>query len=327
VKIALIAHGELPVPPQGHGAVEQAVWCWKQYLERAGHSVDIANTRAIHKVILDVNRRAYDFVHCHSELFVLECVAHVTRPLAVTSHHGALHQFDPDVPDRYPAFHYLFADTLRAPANIVLCERVREIYQRAGYRHLLRVLPNAVETDRFRWAPQGNGRAVCVGRICQRKRQRWLAEIACQGIAVDFVGPWNRRSEAGFAEHEHARYLGEWDKATLYDRLTDYSCLVLLSESEGAPKVVLEALAAGLSVVIGEPCTANLTNEAFITVIPDGETRPDVIAHAIQTAIDRNGAQRDAIRAYAKQRFDYEALLPRYLGIIEEVRDYSGQGD
>ena len=66
-----------------------------------------------------------------------------------------------------------------------------------------------------------------------------------------------------------------WDKPTLYERLGEYnSCLVLLSESEAAPKVVLEGLAAGLSVVITEACRANLTDEEFITVIPDEARTP-----------------------------------------------------
>jgi glycosyltransferase involved in cell wall biosynthesis len=86
--------------------------------------------------------------------------------------------------------------------------------------------------------------------------------------------------------------------------------------------VVLEALAAGLSLVISEACTANLTEEAFITVIPDGENRPDVIAHAIQTAIDRNVTHRAAIRRYARERFDYASVVPEYVEIIEQCREY-----
>jgi hypothetical protein len=33
--------------------------------------------------------------------------------------------------------------------NIVLSERIRDLYLRSGYRHFLRVLRNAVETDEF----------------------------------------------------------------------------------------------------------------------------------------------------------------------------------
>lgn len=321
MKIGLIGHGELPIPPRDWGAVEGTLWHCQRHLERLGHTVDIANTRSIHDVIYYANRRQYDFVHCHCEYFVLECVAHLTRPFAVTSHFGGLHRFTPDAPDEHRGFQYLFEDTLQAPATIALSDRIRQLYLRRGYGGLLRVLPNAVEADEFRWARHGNGKAVCVGVVPRRKRQAWLADVARGRVAVDFVGPRGTGNDDGFTEHETAAYLGVWDRPTLYDRLTDYSCLVLLSESEAAPKVVLEALAAGLSVVISDACRANLTEAPFITVIPDDERRPEIIAGAIQDAIDRNPGYRDAIRQYARDRFDYPVVMQAYVRIIDEIRE------
>jgi hypothetical protein len=129
-------------------------------------------------------------------------------------------------------------------------------------------------------------------------------------------------------ENETAKYLGGWTRETLQEHLTDYSCLVLLSRREAAPRVVPEALAAGLSLVITETCTANLTDQPFITVIADGETRPEVIARAIQSAIESNPGHRDAIRRYPNERFDYAVIVPEYLRIIDDIRahfDASGR--
>ncbi len=322
MKIGLIAHGELPVPPRDWGAVEGTIWCYKNYLERLGHQVDIANTRSIHEVIYHANQRRYDFVHCHNELFTLECVAHLRRPYAVTAHYGGLHRFVPERPESSTGFQYLFEDLLQVPASIALSEHIRQQYLRSGYRGYLRVLRNAVEVEQFRCEGQGNGKAVCVGVISARKRQAWLAEIARGRVTVDFVGPRLQGQDGGFAEHETARHIGLWTKQTLYDQLTNYSCLVLLSDSESAVKVVLEAFAAGLSVVVSEGASANLTDEPFITVIPDEERRPEVIAQHIQTAIDNNPGQRDAIRQYAKDRFDYQVVIPEYVEIVEEIREY-----
>jgi glycosyltransferase involved in cell wall biosynthesis len=321
MKIGLIAHGAMPIPPKNWGAVEGTLWHRKRHLERLGHTVDIANSRAIYDVIFQANQQRYDFVHCHNEPFVVPCVSYLKWPLAATSHHGGLHEFDPQAPDKYRAFQYLFRETMRAPANFVLSERIRCLYERCGYRGFLRVLRNAVEAEEFRVVPHGNGKAVCVGVIGRRKRQGWLAEIAENRVMVDFVGPWVPDHDPRFAENATAKHLGVWDKPTLYEQLGDYSCLVLLSESEGAPKVVLEAFAAGLSVVITEACRANLTDEPFITVIPDGEERPDVIAQAIQTAIDRNPPLRPTIRAYARERFDYSVVVAEYVRLIEEYLD------
>jgi glycosyltransferase involved in cell wall biosynthesis len=320
MKIGLIAHGDLPIPPRDHGAVEVIIWQSKRHLERLGHTVDIANTHAIHEVVHHANRGGYDFVHLHSELFARQCVAHLRVPFAVTSHFGGFHQFDPEAPETSGPFQYLFRDILQAPATIALSEQIRQHYLRCGYRGFLRVLRNGVEVDEFQWARAGNGRAICVGAICARKRQAWLAEIARGRVAVDFVGPGRKGPETDILEHETTTYLGVWDKPTLYSHLTDYSCLVLLSESEAAPKVVLEALAAGLSVVVTEAGAANLTDEPFITIVPDREQRPGVIAEAIQTAIDRNPGHREAIRQYAKARFDYPVVMHEYLTIIHELR-------
>jgi glycosyltransferase involved in cell wall biosynthesis len=319
MKIALVAAGALPIPPKDWGAVEGTLWYRKLHLERLGHTVDIYNQRMLHDVVHQLNSKGYDFIHCHCELFARFFTAHLRMPYANTSHFGGLHQFIPGE-SRYPSFEYLFRDTLEAPANIVLSPRIRDLYQRSGYTQFLRVLRNAVETEQFRVAPQGNGRAICVGRICERKRQHWIAQTLRGRVDIDFVGPWNKADE--FTENETAHYIGVWTKDVLYQRLTDYSVLVLLSDSEAAPKVVLEALAAGVSVVVSEACTANLTDEAFITVLPNEEERPEVIAQAVQTAIDKNALLRKDIRRYAVERFDYEAAVRDYLQIIDEFREY-----
>jgi glycosyltransferase involved in cell wall biosynthesis len=321
MKLALIAHGAMSIPPKGWGAVEGTIWNRKIYLERVGHSVDIFNTRHIHSVLYQINCGNYDFAHCHNEMFVLDCVAHLRIPFAVTSHTAVSRLSSGDY--KYGgATHYLFKDTLHAPTNIVLSDGIKCIYERAGYRHFLRVLRNAVETERFTLAARSNAKAICVGRITGRKKQSWLSEIARDRISVDFVGPWDRTREPAFEENGTSKYLGAWDRQTLYEHLTDYSCLVLLSEAEGAPKVVLEAFAAGLSVVISEACSANLTQEEFITVIPDNETRPEVIANAIQESIDKNATLRPEIRRYAWKRFDYSVVCQDYLRIIDEARAF-----
>jgi glycosyltransferase involved in cell wall biosynthesis len=320
VRIGLIAHGAMPIPPSGWGAVEGTIWNFKLYLERAGHIVDIFNTRHIHSVLHAVNRGAYDFVHCHNEMFVLQCVSHLKLPFAVTSH-TAVNRLPSGEYNYAGATKYLFKDTLQAPANIVLSEQIKEIYLRAGYKGLLRVLRNGVACENFTLSEHGNGRAICVGRILRRKRQAWLSEIVADRVAVDFVGPWDRTKESTFAESATAKYLGVWDRQTLYERLSDYSCLVLLSSAEGAPMVVPEAFAAGLSVVITEACAANLTKEDFIAVVPDDERRPEIIAGAIRTAIEKNAALRTKIRRYALEHFDYSVVCRDYVLMIEQARD------
>jgi len=321
MRLALIAHGNMPIPSDGWGAVESILWNHKIYLERAGHTIDIFNSRDVGRVLQQIQRGNYDFVHCHNEFFVLGCAARLKAPWAVTAHAAIRKQPSGEyVYER--TTEWVFKRTLHAPANIVLSSEIRDIYERAGYRGLLRVLRNGAETEKFRMVTQGNGKAICLGRVCGRKRQTWLSETAQGRFVVDFAGPWNRQQQTACLEHDSAKYLGAWDRQTVYEKLTNYSCLVLLSTAEGAPKVIPEALAAGLSVVVSEVCAANLTPQEFITVIPADKHRPDLVAQAIQTAIDKNAALRSDIRNYAWSYFDYEAVCRDYLRIIDEVREF-----
>jgi hypothetical protein len=96
--------------------------------------------------------------------------------------------------------------------------------------------------------------------------------------------------------------------------------LVLLSRHEVAPKVVLEAFAAGLNVVINERSAANLTDEEFITVLPGDRIDPDAVANAVGSAIESNERLRPQIVDYARSRFDYAVQIPNYLQAIDEFR-------
>lgn len=323
MRIALVAPGRMTIPIDGWGAVENVIWNSKISLEELGCEVDIYNTIWIHEVIYELNAKNYDFVHLHFDLYSLECNRHLRQPYCVTSHCGGFSKFVPGAYDFYPAFNYLFQDTLEAPGNIVLSEEIRELYQASGYGGFLRVMRNPIETEKFSFTRKGNGRAICLGRIQPRKQQALLARLLTNKAPIDFIGPFNREDAPDFAESGTSRYLGSWDKETLYEHLTDYSCLVLLSKSEADPLVVKEALAAGLSVVVNEASSANLTPEAFVTVLPEDLLTADAISAAVARAIEGNSALRKDIRAYA-QRFDRRVVAREYLGIIEEFRSLSG---
>ena len=51
-------------------------------------------------------------------------------------------------------------------------------------------------------------------------------------------------------DRNSVQYKGEWSKERLYDEMTNYGNLVLLSDGEADPLVVKEELMAGLGVVL-----------------------------------------------------------------------------
>ena len=108
-------------------------------------------------------------------------------------------------------------------------------------------------------------------------------------------------------------YLGEWSKETLYNDLTKYGNLVLLSDGEAHPLVCLEAFAAGLGVVVSQWAAANLdTDKGFITVIP--EDRISDIKYVEEQIIanrEYSVAHREEIAEYVKE-FEWSKVIEKY---------------
>ena len=121
--------------------------------------------------------------------------------------------------------------------------------------------------------------------------------------------------------NQQKNYLGEWTKEHLYANLTNYGNLVLLSDGEAHSLVIMEALAAGLGVVVSEFATANLDlDKEFITVIPEKKISDiDFVEEQIIKNREYSVQHRQEIREYAKQ-FDWtETVKNVFIPNIEKV--------
>jgi glycosyltransferase involved in cell wall biosynthesis len=320
MKFALIGFGRNPIPGEFMGSIENIIWQYKLQLEKLGHQVDIYNSIWIHEVLYELNRKDYDFIHLHSDIHACHFNAHLKKPYVLTSHGGCFPKFVPGKFDFFPAFNYLYDDSLKADGNLVIHPGIIDKYRQSRYRGWVRHLRNPVETELFAWQERGNGRAVYVGKIAPRKRQAPVAKLLAGKTELDFIGPWDRAAEPNFITGKTCRHLGEWSREQVHQGLTGYSCLVLLSGAESAPLVTIEALAAGLSVVVNEASSGNLDPQPFITVLPDDENDPDVIAAAIEKAVKDNPQHRAAARDYAVNRFSYPVVTHEYLHLVDEFR-------
>ena len=125
------------------------------------------------------------------------------------------------------------------------------------------VTPNGVSSEVFSYTenPEFGDRSIYLAKIDYRKRQHIFQSIESL---------WFAGNIADSRFDSNCNYLGEWDKPTLYKNLTQYGNLVLLSDGEAHPLVCMEALTAGLGVVVCEWGKANLdVTKPFITVIPE----------------------------------------------------------
>jgi len=189
-------------------------------------------------------------------------------------------------------------------------------------------VPSAV---RLRSSVPGSIRLLFVGRLERAKGAHLLPGIDealhRAGIAARWTvvgdGPGRAEAQAGWLEPARVRWLGAQTNARVLGLYADHDLLVLPSSAEGLPRVVLEAMAAGVVPVASDlPC-------GIRDVVAPGRTgflpRPgDVAAFAaaIGEAISDRGRLEEMSRAArevvsesfdARRRAaDFEALFAQW---------------
>ena len=309
MKIVLIGPGIMPIPPTGWGAVEILVWDTKVALEKLGHEVLIINTKNGREIIDKINTFRPDFVHVHYDEFV-PLVPFIQYPNAITSHYGYLER-----PKMFGGYTNVANEFMRIKPNVFcLSEGIEKVYNVMFNIPNTFITPNGVNVDEFNFVsdPEHPDRSIYLAKIDYRKRQHLFQSI-------DSL--WYAGNIADDRFNTKKNYLGEWSKDRLYNELTDYGNLVLLSDGEAHPLVCMEALVAGLGVVVCEWGKANLdTTKEFITVIP--EDKIEDISYVEEQIIKNREysiAHRDEIREYGEQ-FDWVKVIEKhYLPNVEKV--------
>ena len=309
MKIVLIGPGIMPIPPTGWGAVEILVWDTKIALEKLGHEVLIINTKNGREIIDQINNFRPDFVHVHYDEFV-PIVPFIQYPNAITSHYGYLER-----PKMFGGYANVANEFMRVKPNVFcLSEGIEKVYNIMFNITNTFVTPNGVNLNEFNYVsdPDYPDRSIYLAKIDYRKRQHLFQSI-------DSL--WYAGNIADDRFNTKKNYLGEWSKDRLYNELTDYGNLVLLSDGEAHPLVCMEALASGLGVVVCEWGKANLdTTKEFITVIP--EDKIEDISYVEEQIIknrEYSVAHRDEIREYSEQ-FDWVKVIEKYyLPNVNEV--------
>lgn len=303
MRIVLVGPGIMPIPPTGWGAVEILIWDTKNALEKLGHEVHIVNTKDGRQIIEEINNFQPEFVHVHYDEFI-PIVPYIQYPNAITSHFGYL--------ERQEMFNgyinVLNAFTQIKPNVFCLSEGIKNVYKvMSGIpSERLFVTPNGVDAAKFRVVkqPKYSDRSIYLAKIDYRKRQHLF-----QGIN----SLWFAGNNADPRFNVNKNYLGEWSKDVLHQELTEYGNLVLLSDGEAHPLVCMEALAAGLGVVVCEWGRANLdTNKEFITVIPEAKINNlQYIEDAIIENRQYSISHREEILEYSKE-FEWTNVIQKY---------------
>jgi len=203
------------------------------------------------------------------------------------------------------------------------------------------VIPNGADTDRFRPLPEERERmrreldipagvfVVCYhGRLAAPKRADLVihavaaaaADVPVQGLIIGDgpEGPSLRK----LAHELGAPVLFTGHRDDIPELLAAVDAAITMSEVEGAPIAVIEAMGCGLPVI-----ASNATSHP--EVVADGESgilvEPGQPKGAAQAIVDvtRNPARRAelgaAARARAVEHFDSDAMLDRYESFLEEI--------
>jgi glycosyltransferase involved in cell wall biosynthesis len=202
-------------------------------------------------------------------------------------------------------------------------------------------LPNAIDLDEFdRYRATGASdrpTAIMVGRLIALKRVdtflRALAKARQRNGALKGVvagdGPERPALERLAAElglsHEHATFLGA--RNDVPSLLGGADMLVLASDDEGTPNVLLEAMAARLPVISTPAGDAKRLVEDGVNgyLVPFGD--PDAISERM-LALAESRAQRDALggagRRHVERFYSADGLAERLLSIYGAVAAQQG---
>ena len=306
MKFVLVAPGCTAIPPKGWGAIESIVWDYYTELTQQGHQVIIVNRPNVEDIIKECNRHACTVHIMYDDHICI--VPHLTaKRILYTSHMAYLTNpsFE-HIASRY--YHDTFKKVIEYQSHITLCvlsKEIEDVYKKHGYTGKSFVLRNGASRFRTTFTPQKANRSIYLGKIEFRKSQCTYQTIA----SIDFVGNYQ---DTDF----HSPYV-EWEKHTLYDSLTDYGNLVLLSRAEADPLVVKEALMAGLGLVLSECSCANLDlSKEFITVIPDDKLNDlAYVSDQLDKNRDYSVRHRQDIVDYAKH-FSWNTIIKEYVSLL-----------
>lgn len=307
MKICIVGPGIMPIPPTGWGAVEILIWDYKETLEKLGHEVVIINTRDQRQIIDLCNQHNPDFVHVQYDEFFQVCNLMNCNNVAITSHFGYL-----DQENRYDHYYGRIIEgfvSMNKAKIFALSPSIAQKYRNRGFdENRLRVVPNGVRDDLFKYEDicEYPDRSIYLAKVEPRKRQFLYQNIN----SLYFAG---NNIESRF-NTQNTNYLGEWTKEQLYNNLTKYANLVLLSDGEAHPLVCLEAMSAGLGLVISEWATANLDlSLPFIDVIPESKIHDiEYVESVIKSNREKSVNMRSEIRDYVISNFSWEKIVKDY---------------
>jgi phosphatidyl-myo-inositol dimannoside synthase len=250
----------------------------------------------------------------------------------------------PDIPGfelRYQTIHILIAPLIRRiwrAAEGVIAKSQREIEMiNAVDSHVdCLLIANGVDADRFkpvhRIPNDGTLNLLCVGRLIERKGQRYLIEamkrLTDEGfdLRLNLIGTGDARSAieaqvVRFGLQNRVRFQGYVPREEIAAHYAAAHVFVLPSYNEGMSVALLEAMASGLAVVATPNAgTPELIDPEVNGLVLDWGDVDRLAVHLRRLAQDRTLVRRmgEASRRRAEE-FSWDGSALRYIELLKRL--------
>jgi hypothetical protein len=316
MKIVIVGPGLMPIPPKGWGAVEILIWDYYLHLKNKNCNVHIVNQSQPNLMIQEINNHNPDIVHIQYDDYIY-IVPYLNCKRIIYTTHWAYLTRDDILP--HVGYFNFFKKAIEYKDRIhlfALSTEISNVYIKYGFpKEKIKIMFNGANDKLFRYDEicKYPNKSIYLAKIDDRKSQYKYQSFDF----IDFVG---NKSTTKF-DYNLKNYLGEWDKNKLYNNLTDYANLVLLSDGEAHPLVVCEALVCGLGVVVSSYASANLDqNLEWITIIPDDKLNDlEFVKNKIIENQKISVLNRQKIREYGIKKFSWTNRIDDYISNIETL--------
>lgn len=278
--------------------------------------------------------RKYDINHTHF-IFPDGLLAWMLGKLAglpyvITAHGTDVPGYNPD---RFQVQHYLLAPLWRSVvrnADCVICPsaHLQGLLEKRSSKITSEIIPNGMRADKFNPGRDKHMRILVVTRMFERKGVQYLLE-ALRGRTLDCEinivgdGPYlDTLKRMARDTDTDIRFRGWLDNESseLRELYETSRIFVFTSKQENFPVNLLEAMTAGMAIIISEdPGSREVVGDAAL-IVPD--SRPDQFFSMLQRLM-QDPVQCDELGSRARQRleahFTWPAIAGRYQALFEKV--------
>ncbi len=286
-------------------------------------------------VLKNLRVRGYAINHTHF-IFPGGIISYLLKkrtglPFVITAHGSDVPNYNPD---RFRLLHRLLRPIWRkvvSEADLILCpsKSIEDLIKSSHPGARTRIIPNAIDTDKFKPREKNPRNLLIVTRMFERKGVQYalraLAEMRGQfNINIVGDGPYLETVKSLAKELKvDAKFWGyvDNDSAELKELYETAAIFVFTSEAENFPIVLLEAMIAGAAIVTssGTGCAEVVGDAGLLVPVKDA---PAIKAALLRLVGDPELAGRlgRAARERVISRFGWDGVIEQHLEVYRMLQ-------